>query len=543
MKKSFWRETAWVYSPLLLCVVIMLPRLLSAQFGFFDDAVTLTTAQRIWTGQWSLGPDPNGRFRPGYWLFYAFLVRLFGKHPFWYFLTNLVLWLAITYGLIRLARGFGLGRGAAWLVGLTFVLSGPVIENVYTLSKPELPQSVLMLLLLLACGLYQHLDSRPRRSILFLVMVVLVFLACTTKETGILLAPAAVFSVFVTWAASHSAHQPDGRALRSRLVLLWTSLIGVILYSSLSYLILRKNPLAGQSGFFQYGWSWLISQARLLLGWLRRDYLYLLPVGLVALLVIFRKDNQAKLFQVMEPLGWFILWTGVYIPWHYYPEYYLLPAALAAAMLCGIVFALVRPLLAKGGSRRLPAWAALGLSGVLLLLTLPGQISNARLQLATDRANADMLDEIVDRAPRGSAVWMNIQTPNEYVAEFTLWVTQVENRPDLQVDYFHFQDLNAALAQGREVWIVSPFMENQFYPSVRVGMSELPTREWNASLDQYLAGRGEPVDEIRQSFQSSNFDPLRFFCPLTRSLSFCKVPNAPLDQRVFAYGWKILRVP
>jgi hypothetical protein len=86
-------------------------------------------------------------------------------------------------------------------------------------------------------------------------------------------------------------------------------------------------------------------------------------------------------------------------------------------------------------------------------------------------------------------------------------------------------------------------MENLFYPSVRIGMSELPARDWNSSLDQYLAGRGQTLDEIRQSFPSSNFDPLRIFCPLARSFSYCKVPNAPLDRRVFAYGWRILRVP
>jgi len=543
MKKSFWRETAWVYSPLLVCVVILLPRLLSAQFGFFDDAVTLTTARRIWAGQWSLGPDPNGRFRPAYWLFYALLVRLFGEHPAWYFLTNLVLWLAITCGLIRLARGLGLGRGAAWMAGLTFVLSGPVLENVYTLSKPELPQAVLMMLLLLASGLYARPNSRPGKIALFLGMAVLAFLACTAKETGVLLAPAALFSVLASWAASRSTRQPGGQPPKPRLVLLWSSLIGVAFYSILSYLIVRKNPLAGQSGFLQYSRSWLIGQARLMLGWLRRDYLYLLPVGLVALPAALRKENRAKLFLVVELLGWLALWTGVYIPWRYYPEYYLLPAALAAALLSGIAFTLVRPWLAGSRPRRALAWAGLALSGLLLLLTLPSQVANGRLQLAADRANADMLAYVVEHVPVKSAVWINIQTPNEYVDEFELWLTQVRGRADLQVDYYHDQDPAAVPTRGGQVWIVTPFMENQFYPSVRVGMDELSTREWGASLEKDITGQGETVAQIRESFRSSNLDPLRFFCPLARSLSYCQVPDAPLDQRVFAYGWTIVRIP
>ena len=165
------------------------------------------------------------------------------------------------------------------------------------------------------------------------------------------------------------------------------------------------------------------------------------------------------------------------------------------------------------------------------------------MQLAMDRANADMLAYVVKHASRGSTVWININPPNEYVSQFSTWVTQIENRSDLQVDDFNSQDLSAAQSGGKEVWIVSPFMENQFYPSVRVGMSELPTRQWNEALDQYLAGRGETVEEIRQSFTSSNFDPLRVFCPLARSLSYCKVPDAPLDRRTFAYGWRIIRLP
>ena len=107
----------------------------------------------------------------------------------------------------------------------------------------------------------------------------------------------------------------------------------------------------------------------------------------------------------------------------------------------------------------------------------------------------------------------------------------------------HVTHLAEALSQSADVWIVSPFMENQFYPSVRVGMSELPTREWNASLENYLAGRGQVINEVRESFRSSNLDSLRFFCPLAKSFSYCKVPDAPLDRRTFAYGWKIIRVP
>jgi hypothetical protein len=277
--------------------------------------------------------------------------------------------------------------------------------------------------------------------------------------------------------------------------------------------------------------------------WLFRDYLYLVPIGLVSLLVIFRKLNRDLLVLLVELLVWFALWLGVYIPWIFTQEYYLLPLAISAALICGIFFSLSLQLLRNSSPLRFLAVGGLVLSGLLLVLTFPSQIGNGRLQLAMDRANAKMLAYVVEQIPQDSAVWININPPNEYVAEFTTWVNQLSNRPDLRVDYFHSQDLAEVLSRGAEVWIVSPFMENQFYPSVRMGMSELPAREWNASLEKYLAGRGLVVSEVRESFQSSNLDPLRFFCPLVRPFSYCKVPNAPLDRRTFAYGWKIIRVP
>jgi len=544
MMKRSWLRTCLLYSPLMLCVGIMLPRLMSPQFGFFDDGFSMLTARSIWAGQWMLGMDPvGGRFRPVYWLYFAFLFRLFGNNPFWYFMGNLFLWLVITFCLMRLARHFGLDRKATWFVGLTFVISGPVLENVYNLSKPELLQAVWLMLLLLCCAHYVRAENRYRKIAMVVLMAGLVLLATTTKETGLLLVPASFASLLITWLWYRRIGQTGHPAVKQREALLVASFIGVLVYFVLYTVSVHRNLLNYGSGSLNYSLPWVKSQVLLLWSWMRRDYLYLLPIGLASILVVFRKHNRTWLLLLLECLLWLAIWLSIDILWKYLPEYYLLPIALIAALVCGIFFSLIVSLLHGPLIGRILAWGAYGISGLLLLLTLPNQVTNGRLQLAMDRANAEMLAYVVQHAPRGSTVWIDINPPNEYATEFSTWVTQLDGRPDLQVDYFHSQDLAKTQTGSQEVWIVSPFMENQFYPSVRVGMSELPTRQWNKTLDQYLAGRGELVSLFRQSFPSSNLDPLRFFCPFARSLSYCKVPDAPLDRRVFAYGWKIYRLP
>jgi hypothetical protein len=544
MKSDSRLKTALLYSPLLLCAGIMLPRLSSPQFGFFDDGLSLLIARNILAGQWSLGTDPvGGRFRPIYWLYLTISYRVFGANPFWFFIGNLVLWLGITFCLIQLARRLGMDRKASWFVGFTFAISGPVLENIYTLSKPELLQSVWILLLLLACSYYPRARAVVWKTGMVLLMAVLTLLAAMTKETGIVLAPAASASLAITWLWYRRAGQPGDPAVKQRKALWWGSFIGVLIYSILFLISLHWDLAGTGSGSLNFSLHWMIQQVRLLWSWFRRDYLYLFPIGLASVLIIFRHPDRKRLPLLLEGLVWLALWMAVYIPWKYIPEYYLLPAALIAALLSGLLFSWVEKFLHGPSFSRILAWGALGLSGLLLLLTLPSQIGNGRMQLAMDKANAEMLAYVIKYAPHGGTVWINIAPPDEYVTQFSIMVTQIDGRPDLQVDYFHQQDLANTQEHIRDLWIVSPFMENQFYPSVRVGMSELPSRQWNDSLDQYLAGRGDTLDEIRQSFTSSNFDPLRFFCPLTRSLSFCKVPDSPLDRRVFAYGWRVIRIP
>jgi hypothetical protein len=142
---SSWLSRNWIYTPMLVCVLIMIPRLISAQFGLMDDGRALTIAQGLLHGKFDLSWDVvAGRARPIYWAAFTFWYVLVGGHPFWYFLGNLIVFSATTFLLIHLVVDVGGTKLQALLTGVIFVLSTSVIEDVYTLSKAENFQLLLM---------------------------------------------------------------------------------------------------------------------------------------------------------------------------------------------------------------------------------------------------------------------------------------------------------------------------------------------------------------------------------------------------------------
>jgi hypothetical protein len=179
------------------------------------------------------------------------------------------------------------------------------------------------------------------------------------------------------------------------------------------------------------------------------------------------------------------------------------------------------------------------LAVILFLLTIPSHVTKAKAQLAIDASNDEMLTYVLDNAPQGGVVLINIQDPNEYVGHFITLVDVVGDRPDLQVEHFQFQDSASKGWNDEFITIVSPIVEKQFYPSMRMGVFEMPSRTWNQSLLEYMTDRGELQSQVRHQFRSALIDTPRAICFLIPSLKYCKVPHSPIDDRVYAYGWDI----
>jgi hypothetical protein len=212
------------------------------------------------------------------------------------------------------------------------------------------------------------------------------------------------------------------------------------------------------------------------------------------------------------------------------------------AILFGAVFEISLEALSKTENRlRWVAVVCLGTSIFLLGVTLFNNASNAGIQLAVDAANAKMLKTVVNIAPPGSNVMINIQYPNEYTSQIPMYINTILGRPDIKVDYFRSQPpLGAAEGVTGRNLIITPVVKNQPILTVRMGVIE-PTQEiWLSLLDNYLIlDDWQMVSSSQYRFPMLILDFSRLFCPLLKGRIFCERAAPLLDTREFSYGWKI----
>ena len=530
-------------TPILVAVLLMLPRLADPHFGFFDDPATLRVAQQVSHGDWgAVLETASGRARPLYWLYPAAVYALAGASPFWSFFGNTVLLALVVAGVVALAHQLGADRWEASLAGGLFVLSGPVIENAYTLSKPELQQLVWILLALLL-ALWAERSRGTRRVAAVGLAGLAVAAACNTKETAVLLLP-----ISLTWLGLGAALRRFRVAVHARGYLrdpsfLMACVLGLVVYVGQSSLYVNPGLLReGYGSGYQIELEKMLQTARAWVDWLNRDFLYLVPLLVLAVLRVGRL--RPRLSEAARWAGWLVLWFALYLPWKFAPEYYLLPFAVGAALLGALLVSVLRQVVVqeKGGWRAAAA-AALVLSGLLFVLTLPNNYTNGRLQLAIDSANAEMLDDVLESAPPNAVVLLNHPEGGEYSVHFPSLVTEQGGRSDLTVAVFRSQDPKAEGWEGKTILVVLPVFENQFYPSVRLGVFAHDAARWNEGARAYLGAAARPAFRATQRFRLFNVDAARLFCPAVPQLGYCAVPNTPFDGRLLEYGWEIYFLP
>jgi hypothetical protein len=527
---------------MLVAVVLMLPRLADPHFGFFDDTSSIQTAQGFLRGDWSVVLEgERGRARPMYWLLYTAIYAVAGAHPFWFFVGNTILLCLIVVGVILLARSLGADRREAWFAGMLFVLSGPVLENVYTLSKPELQQLLWIVASLLLARAAERSGGSSRILKIGLAAVA-VLAACNTKETAFLLLPISLVWLGLGWMMRRArAEGPQAGYLRDPALAI-ASLAGVLLYFGLSATYLTPARLGeGYGSGFAFDVARLITTARIWADWLNRDYLFLLPLALLA--VLRYRLLRPRLGHVLMWITWMAAWVGVYLPWIFTPEYYLLPLAVGAALLGGILMSLALDA-ARGPARawRLAAAGTLALSASLWLLTLPNEYTNGRFQLAIDSANAEMVDFLSANMPKDGVVLVNLPEDGEYAVRLPGIIESFGGRSDLTVGILTAEDPADPAWAKRQVALVLPVFENQFYPSVRTGFHIEHAVSLNEAAQTYL-GSLTPAYRATRSFRLFASDAARIFCPVVPQLGYCAVPNTPFDRRVLEYGWEIYLLP
>jgi hypothetical protein len=526
----------------------MLPRLLSPQFGLFDDGKSLLVAREMAKNiSYFTFEADEGRFRPIYWLYFSAIHWIFGEKPFWFFMGNMVLLVFATWLLMVFTLRVTGRRIQTWIAGLFFVLSGPVIENYYTLSKGE-PLQVVLLLLSMLCADRAVQNRAPWKIGLFGILGIVVTIgALAVKETTIVMIPISLVWLVLGWMRGQksSAGTPTGgmwgESASGALVIISALSSGIFLF--LRRLITNAVLTEGRytNDYAIQAQTVLASLVRWS-GWLVRDFLFLLPVVTLAIIWLVVKKKSADRGFILESIIWMGGWAAIYLPWYFMAEYYMLPFTIGVAVFLGALFEIGREVLSTVKNRmRWLIYICLVAAGLIFAMTLANNASNAAIQLAVDAANAKMLKNVVDFAPEGSNVMINIQEPNEYTSQIPLYIRNVLGRRDIRVEHLHSQP---PLSKGKGIsghnLVITPVVKNQPFLSVRMGVVEQTQEIWLSLLDNYLLlADWQMISRSEYRFPLLIFDFSRIFCPVLKRRNFCERPAPLLDTREFSYGWKI----
>src|SRR4030042_1943422 len=465
----------WIYTPLLVCILIMLPRLISPQFGLMDDGRALTIAQGIVHGKWDLSWDVvAGRARPIYWGAFAFWYLLANGHPFWYFLGNLFVFSATTFLLIRLVHELSGSKTQAWLTGLIFVLTTSLIENIYTLSKAENFQLLLMISAISLVISSVKSVNRVRIWPFLSAASLLLLIASFTKESHLLLPPISL----VWWSVARLGklkHIPAAAFIGkgNRWLIVCSLLSSLIFYIGRTLFLSSAKILGvGQSSEFYFDRASILNSIVRWGGWILRDYIWLLPMALIVVVwcLIKRRWPHSGLWWLA--VVWMAFWLGMYIPWHFAVEYYLLPFAAGTAVLAGVLLVEILDFLGQPGM--LWQWVGrltLTLTALLLLVTQANSYTDATIQLTQDAANTSMLEYIDRNAPPGSLVVVNIQLANEYIEQMQLMLANFYQRSDIKLVNYQGEDLSFLKTQSHATYLLLAELTNQPKMTVRMGLA------------------------------------------------------------------------
>jgi hypothetical protein len=533
-----------LFSPVVVAFFVMLPRLLSPQFGLLDDGLTLiavTAVSHDWTAAFTMAHGA-GRFFPSYFLFFYLVHALVGVHPFLFFAVNYAVFAATTAGLIGLVRLMGGTPFQAWAAGIFFVVSGPAVESFYTLSKQESPQLLWVVISLLIAAVGLRSRNRWTRLAGLAATTGALLVADTTKETGIVTVAVAVGWLVVGRLGLDPVRDEPYLAWRRRYVL-------ASVLAAAGFFALRAYfgapPLSQGTYSRLYSlevvtiWGSLVDALALL----SRDLAYLAPLVVLAVVLRITRPRPQRAL-LLDAAVWMCGWMAVYLPWSWVVEYYLLPFAFGAAGFCGVVAGEAIQALRDERRRGVRATVAgcVGAFLVLFPLSMANVATNGAIQLAVDAANYQLV-RFISALPKGSVVSVNMPNPNEYVYEIGLHLRQTEGRQDIVVDYFE-TGAGARRASAAGGYVATLLMRRQVMPGVRIAMNEGGAGELGQTLARALGDGREPVFRIRRRVQLMMVNLHQPVCALLGARTeriYCHWPAPFVDTREFSYGWNVYR--
>ena len=537
--KSKTNQILIILIPFLLALIIMVPRLLSPQFGLMDDSASLSQAQRFLNRDFSMSHDLQaGRFRPVYWLYYTLIYALAGYHPFWFFFGNLILLFILLIEIRLLVKNAGGAEWQATLASCSFLLSMPIIENFYTLSKGEPLQLVLILSAILL--VIAKSNEKPKfawgRTLLASICILM---AVMVKETAIVILPLATLWTLYSIIARRNERKTSQNKYWGLVI---ASVIAVIAYFGLREIGGATALLGGT-----YTDRYLVDASETLqklLRWITQFafyFSYMVPFILLWIwFALMKIPVDKKLKDNLFLWGtWWVAWFAIFIPWEYAETYYLLPFAFGGALLIG----LSAPIFLRALKKTKPHCHIVTLilsvmMALLFLITLPNFRTDAKMQLAFDKANSELLTFISEQPSQNATVLMNLQTSNEYFEKVGMYISDHIHRNDLDYRVLDNSAMETINDQSNAV-ILMPFIENQPKLTVRAGVEEVYQNIWNEVFLTATEGQHEKLASFEESFMLSNINLPVILCKFGLNSGFCQDPDPLIDTREFMYGWDI----
>ena len=519
----------------------MLPRLLSPQFGLFDDARGLITLDKLINhGIWDMSVDiMEGRYRPMYWLWFGLFYKLAGAKPFWYFFGNMCALCLAVAGLIFLVFNETRSQRAAFFAGLFLALAGPVIESYYTLSKGETLQAAMLVLSLDAISFYKIETKMIRKFTLVTLTVLFLIMAHTSKETSIIVLPIAFVWYFLARLFFKGTADIQGRVTRGAYLL--AAFLSVLIYYALRvYFVTWQMNTGTYTSRYGLEVEQLVASSVRWAGWLIRDYAYFVPLVVGGVFVRMVRKKISYGHTLIDTFCWMAAWVAFFLPWYFMAEYYMMPFAIGASVFGAVLVEdVIRFTESEKSGWRWAGLATLILSAMIFIAGVFSNISNGRVQLSVDSANADMITFLRDAEP-DSTVLLNIQIPNEYYYKLRVFINSYWDRDDIKIETFDFQETRSPGIY----YILVPYVVNQPLLGVRQGIVEQTQNQWNDSLLKYLNENPgwKMVNRFESQSSLTNVDLPRLFCPFIKTRAFCATPVPLVDTRPFTYGWKIYKL-
>jgi len=532
--------------PYVAALLIMLPRIWSANFGLLDDAVTLRTVGFIHESGWGVWDLQTGRSRPVYWLYWVIAKAIAGDNPRIYYLLNTLILILTLWLIQHLILRVGGSNTHFLLASLVILSSIPAIESFYTISKSEPIQIVLVLLSFHGVLSLKKAKWKLQRPIAFSAIIIFTLLAALVKETTAILLPIAGL-----WLLSGYILRWTKESRQTLWIYAMGVMIAVGVFLLIRFSLVGVDTAEGYASGYEFTITRILSSTSRWGAWVLYTFPYLIPFFMVPFLQggLWTKDRprDALLFLLI----WIAAWILSFLPWIFVASYYLFPATIGIGL---FIATLLDPLVTGNFKIHKPFTKLVVVFGIILFVIVQSNsYAAARQQLLVDRVNWEMVDWMGNNLPESSRVYVELPQGNEYLLEIELHLRDRFGRDDLELLPLSKVTGGSPGTPLVNTYLLSPSIHNQVLLSPRLGVDEDEIGLLNSQV--LLKGFGQvQLVTFNNAFTPLTLNTASGFCPLFQfSAKFESVSRLlPADSigrycaatpfintKVFDYGWSI----